>query len=161
MTKLEVIEPAHPMGLQLPISAALLRCLSRATSPLVFLPQLSDRFLRLQLQLVQRYATWMKQAFSSRASSDPNQQQQQAAPPPATSEAGSEGGGAPSGLNPAVNPSWVANLPVEDLAVLLRDLQVCMHCSEVPLCTTKGSNMPHLTTCHRALVHPLTLDRIN
>ena len=125
MTKLEVVEPAHPIGLQLPVSATLSRCLSRATSPLVFLPQLSDRFLRLLLQLVQRYSSWMTLALASRAA-DPRQQQQLAPSTAAspTAEVSSEVGAASSLKPPTGGPTWVAQMPVEDLAVLLRDLQV-------------------------------------
>ena len=122
MSRLELLSPPHPLGLQLPISAALARCLQRATSPDVFLPQLSDRFLRLMLQLARRYATWMEQALASRSASPEQQQQQQQAMSAAATEAGSDGGAGP--VSTSTNPVWVSQLPVEDLAVLLRDLQL-------------------------------------
>ena len=129
MSRLDLLSPPHPLGLQLPISAALARCLQRATSLDVFLPQLSDRFLRLMLQLARRYATWMEQALASRSASTEQQQQQQLqrqqAASAAVSDAGSEGGAVPAGpVSTSTNPVWVSQLPVEDLAVLLRDLQL-------------------------------------
>lgn len=47
-----------PARVRLPPSAALAEGLSHISDPSVFLPQLADRFLRLVLQLGQRYITW-------------------------------------------------------------------------------------------------------
>ena len=81
------------------------------------------------LQLARRYATWMEQALASRSASTEQQQQQQLqrqqAASAAVSDAGSEGGAVPAGpVSTSTNPVWVSQLPVEDLAVLLRDLQL-------------------------------------
>ena len=83
--------------------------------------QLSDRFLRLLLQLSKRYSTWVGQVLASRTATPPDQQQQQQQLQTSTSE----GGGALSPESAALGPpAWASQMPLEDLAVFMRDLQV-------------------------------------
>ncbi|MEW5305476.1 MAG: hypothetical protein WDW36_008012 [Sanguina aurantia] len=56
----------------LSITHTLLLCLQRAVSCEVFLPSLGDRFFRLVLQLVQRYATWAAAAVTARSGAGPD-----------------------------------------------------------------------------------------
>ena len=89
--------------------------------------QLSDRFLRLLLQLAKRYSTWVGQVLASRANAAvPDAQQQQQQPQGVAAAAtSSEGGGlSPDGAASSGPPPWAAQLPVEDLAVFMRDLKV-------------------------------------
>ena len=57
MEKLATLPETHPLGLQLPISAALIYCLQRCTNPDVFLLHLADRFMRLALQVCENGVT--------------------------------------------------------------------------------------------------------
>ena len=50
---------SSPRPLRLALSACLWASLQRAASQDVFLPQLTDRLARLQLQLLARYCTWL------------------------------------------------------------------------------------------------------
>mmetsp|Transcript_18657 Transcript_18657/g.40080 ORF Transcript_18657/g.40080 Transcript_18657/m.40080 type:complete len:830 (-) Transcript_18657:232-2721(-) len=151
MEKLETVSPAHPLGVQLPVSAALVHCLQRCTSQDVFLLQLADRYLRLAMQLGQRYGTWVQAALSARKDAQQHQAQQgpSAHPTPtlggaaaghsiaaggaagaagASSDGGaltSNGGAASAGgAAKPVSLSWVGQLPVEDLAVLQHDVEL-------------------------------------
>lgn len=126
MDRLETAQ-GLPLGLQLPISAALLRCLQRCTSPEIFLHPLADRFLRLVLQLGQRYTNWhaavlavRKDPAAAAAATAPNGSAAALPSPTGTlpSPTGASAGGASTGTSLA----WVANLAVEDLSVFYSDL---------------------------------------
>ncbi|KAG2451026.1 hypothetical protein HYH02_004295 [Chlamydomonas schloesseri] len=84
-----------PPPLALAASGALLRCLRRAASPDVVLPPLTDRFLRLVLQLAQRYATWVLAATAAR-----REAAAAAAAAAGAAVGGAGGGGAPPGTPP-------------------------------------------------------------
>lgn len=108
-------------------SAAVWAGLQRCASPDVFLPQLADKFVRLALQLLARYAAWILSGMQARAEAagaaatgaagdavaaggreqQPQQQQQQAI--------GSRDGGSGGG-------TWDAAASSEQLAALRQDI---------------------------------------
>ncbi|EFJ51678.1 component of oligomeric golgi complex 2 [Volvox carteri f. nagariensis] len=119
---------------QLAATAALLRCLRRAVSPDVVLPPLTDRFLRLVLQLAQRYATWVAAAATARREG----------PAPAAAGAGTAGSGvapvtptaaplaqgvgsgatgSPGGASPSGPAAWAPMLPADEVFAVVADTE--------------------------------------
>lgn len=70
---------------------ALVLCLQRCVAPDVFLRSLADKFTRLALQLLARYAAWLSQGLAAAEQ-----------PPPAPAQQASPSGAAPQPL-PQVN----------------------------------------------------------
>lgn len=123
-----------PPGTALAATSTLIRCLGRAASADLYMPPLADKFLRLALQLAQRYAYWIavgtaarKEALAAAAAGQqpPSapQQQQPAAGSAADSAAvadGSAAGGAGLERNRPAG-SFFALLPAEDLGSVISD----------------------------------------
>lgn len=134
-----------PANVRLPPSIALVEGLGKCIDPKVVLVQLADRFLRLALQLGQRYVTWAAAVVAARREAHAAAM----APPPsglpgsassaALAHAAAAAGGAASGsVGGGSGPSsaaeggahaggsgglaWVVMLPVGDLAVLHHDV---------------------------------------
>ncbi|KAG2428415.1 hypothetical protein HXX76_011535 [Chlamydomonas incerta] len=140
-------DPSPP--LLLAPSAALLRCLRRAASPDVVLPPLTDRFLRLALQLAQRYATWALAATAARREAAAAAAAAGAGAPPGTpgtpgaaahgggagvgagagtgspgAGAGGAGAGAGGAGGAAGGPvAWSVSLPAEELMAVVHDTE--------------------------------------
>ncbi|KAG2501945.1 hypothetical protein HYH03_000443 [Edaphochlamys debaryana] len=106
---------------QLAPSLVLLRCLRRAASPDVVLPPLTDRFLRLALQLTQRYAAWVAAAAAARrdAAAHPPQPPQ----PPQQAAGGDGAGAAPPAPGPSGPAAWAGTIPAEELAAVVHDAE--------------------------------------
>ncbi|GLC45905.1 hypothetical protein PLESTF_000710900 [Pleodorina starrii] len=133
------LEPAGPAAAsaafataappQLAATAALLRCLRRAVSPDVVLPPLTDRFLRLALQLAQRYAAWAAAAAAARREAQAGAPAAAAAAPPHTPPpaqgAGGAAGGSPTGAvaGPSGPAAWAPSLPLEELLSVVADTE--------------------------------------
>ncbi len=108
----------------------MLRCLARAASPDVVLPPLTDRFLRLALQLSQRYATWLGALAQARrdaaasAAAPPAAGAAAAGTPPPAGAAGVAGTGAGPAVAAAAGPmAWVGSLPAEELMAAVHDAE--------------------------------------
>lgn len=63
-------------GGSLQASAALVVCLQRCVAPDVFLRPLADKFARLALQLLARYAAWLAQGLAANEPPPPAPAQQ-------------------------------------------------------------------------------------
>eukprot|EP00887_Chlorella_sp_A99_P001064 scaffold14.g1064.t1 len=132
------LDPAPPAVAGAPAlafapSAAVWAALQRASAPDVFLPQLADRFLKLALQLVARYCSWVQASLAQRnggqegdGGAEPEPQQQDAdagggggaaAQAPAAAGGEDRGGGAAAAARP-----WAAAATPEQLAALWGDL---------------------------------------
>ncbi|GIL63172.1 hypothetical protein Vafri_17283 [Volvox africanus] len=123
---------------QLAPTAALLRCLRRAVSSDVVLPLLTDRFLRLALQLAQRYATWVSAATTARreaaaaaaagaVAGGGTAPVAGAVTPPTAQGAGSGGAGSPGsggGAGPSGSAAWAPTLPADELFAVVSDTLV-------------------------------------
>ncbi|PRW51049.1 conserved oligomeric Golgi complex subunit 2 [Chlorella sorokiniana] len=131
------LQPAPPAGggaaaqptLQWAPSAAVWAGLQRCASPDIFLPQLADKFVRLALQLLARYAHWITAGMRQRSEAAaataaaggeqqgtaPGQQQQQAG------EGGGGGGSSGNGWEVAASPEQLAGLR-QDVDTLLAAL---------------------------------------
>ncbi len=127
------------LGLQLAVSGALWRCLQRCHSPETFLPQITDKFLKLALQLCSRYSSWLATVAQIRREA-PQQQQQQAQQQgqqqspgqpgqqqgSSPGQQGQQGGAAPA--NGAAGQQggllWPATVTAEDLALIFNDAEV-------------------------------------
>mgnify|MGYP001807556305 CR=1 FL=1 len=122
--------------LLLSASGALLRCLRRAASPEVVLPPLTDRFLRLALQLAQRYATWVLAATAARREAAAAAAAAGAGAPPGTPGAAAPGGGVGAGSPGAGGAgggaggaaasgpaAWAVGLPAEELMAVVHDAE--------------------------------------
>ena len=117
-------------------SAALWAGLQRCVSEEVFLPQLADKFTRLALQLVARYAHWVRAGMQQRAEAAAaaaagGQQQQRAAAQQQAAGGGEQQGGAASAAAAAQQGeggdgggggSWEAAATPEQLAQLRQDV---------------------------------------
>ncbi|GAX80853.1 hypothetical protein CEUSTIGMA_g8288.t1 [Chlamydomonas eustigma] len=127
-TGLELVKPPNTLGLQLPASATVERCLRRAVSSDVFLVPLGDRFLRLLLQIVQRYRTWVQQGLSTRVKAAAVTEPLSGSQPSVTVTSETLGGGvegeASVSNDAAAEPSWLSTLPTEDLSVFVSDLSI-------------------------------------
>ncbi|MEW5318940.1 MAG: hypothetical protein WDW38_010122 [Sanguina aurantia] len=136
----------------LSITHTLLSCLQRAVSSEVFLPSLGDRFFRLVLQLVQRYATWAAAAVAARSDPSPDPSPSLSSSQPAVSQGAGLGGLSGPGGQQTTNTSaaatshgdgsegeagsadgggsggghamsWVAAASLEELSMLLHDCE--------------------------------------
>ncbi|KXZ52971.1 hypothetical protein GPECTOR_8g343 [Gonium pectorale] len=132
--RLEAPPPLAPGGAADPLTAAaapqlaptatLLRCLRRATSPEVVLPPLTDRFLRLALQLAQRYAAWLATAATARreavaaAAAGGGGAGALGVVPGAAAAAGAAGSPAPTGA-----AAWATSMSAEELLVVVADAE--------------------------------------
>jgi hypothetical protein len=96
-------------------AAATWAALRRCVHPGVFLPPLGDRFLRLALQLVARYAAWVEGGLRLRL-------QAAEAAAVAAADPGQGEGGAADGEPPAPAGGWAAGASVEQLAALWQDV---------------------------------------
>ena len=112
-------------ALQWAPSAAVWAGLQRCASPDIFLPQLADKFVRLALQLLARYAHWisagMRQRSEAAASAAGEQQQQQGAAPAQQQQAAGDGGSGGGGWEAAATPEQLAGLR-QDVDALLAAL---------------------------------------
>ncbi|GIL88600.1 hypothetical protein Vretimale_19142 [Volvox reticuliferus] len=123
---------------QLAATVALLRCLRRAVSPDIVLPPLTDRFLRLALQLAQRYATWVSAATTARREAVAAVAAGAVAgagtatvggpvTPPPVQGAGSGAAGSPGsggGAGPSGSAAWAPILPADELFAVVSDTLV-------------------------------------
>eukprot|EP00200_Dunaliella_tertiolecta_P002070 CAMPEP_0202343412 /NCGR_PEP_ID=MMETSP1126-20121109/3543_1 /ASSEMBLY_ACC=CAM_ASM_000457 /TAXON_ID=3047 /ORGANISM="Dunaliella tertiolecta, Strain CCMP1320" /LENGTH=1109 /DNA_ID=CAMNT_0048934475 /DNA_START=46 /DNA_END=3376 /DNA_ORIENTATION=- len=138
--------PSEPASVSLPPSVALVACLDRAAAPNVYLPQVADRFLRLTLQLGQRYKAWVASIVAARKdkagphpSAAPQTPSAAAAAPQmpstpstfpssslgpkqqpagaATPQSPDKGQGSPS------NTAWVVPLSIEEVMAVQQDME--------------------------------------
>lgn len=133
---------------RLKATAVLAACMAKCTDPATYLVPLGDRFLRLLLQLLARYRSWLQEVVTARreaaakaaaaaaaaAAAGPG-----AAAAAAAGEDGSTGGaGSPAGAAagtaaPAAKgpAGWAGGASVDDLVMLLCDVQhVQAHASQ-------------------------------
>lgn len=120
-------------ALQWAPSAAVWGGLQRCASPEIFLPQLADKFVRLALQLLARYAHWIvagmqrrSEAAAAAAAGGGGEQQGGAAasgqlPQQQAAGDGSGGGGSGGGWEAAASPEQLAGLR-QDVDSLLASL---------------------------------------
>jgi len=130
-----------PARVRLPPSLALVEGLARCSDSSVFLVQLADRFLRLALQLGQRYISWAAAILAARRDAAAAAAAGNAPPtglpltpsPPGAIPGGAAGHDSTGGAGPAgaseggahtgsSSLAWVSSLPVADLAVLHYDV---------------------------------------
>ncbi|KAL4854271.1 Conserved oligomeric Golgi complex subunit 2 [Chlorella vulgaris] len=109
-------------------SAAVWKGLQRCASSEVFLPQLADKFVRLALQLLARYAAWIEHGIAARgsaaaAAAAAAQAAASGAPPAADSQqAGSTAISAAGGMAGQADASWAAAASPEQLSALRCDV---------------------------------------
>lgn len=111
---------------QVAATAVLLRCLRRAISPDVVLPPLTDRFLRLALQLAQRYAAWIAASTAARREGAANGAGGAGAwtvVPPAPQGHGGVGSVSAGGASPSSSMAWAVTLPVDELLSVVADAE--------------------------------------
>ncbi|EFN56656.1 hypothetical protein CHLNCDRAFT_57543 [Chlorella variabilis] len=114
-------------------SAALWAGLQRCASRDVFLPQLADKFVRLTLQLIARYAAWISSGMEQRAKAAAAAAAAGGQPPAGGDQAGAAAsasaaanGQTSDGTGTAAAASWEAAATPEQLAALRRDVDVLL-----------------------------------
>jgi len=109
-----------------------------------YLPALSDRFLRMSLQLVARFLSWLRQGVEARNAHSQTQTQPQTQAPAAAPSSPAVPGGAAAGSAASKAHDWAVQASTEDLATLRRDASALAELLEGLYPSTVELTLAHL-----------------